>query len=372
MTDLLARTKTLIAEGAKDTTVANDLRVTRHQARKLIDRAKTEMALAGEIQKPDPVTAAEFAERITACWRQSYASVIEAGSWLIKAKAKLEHGEFGKLFEDGTLPFRQHTAQRLMAIANDERLSNPAHVQHLPPHWGTLYELTKLDDAAFDARIADGTIQPDMERKAITTIAKKERRAEREKESGEKQRALPQRKFGLILSDCEWRYLTWSDKGLDRAADNHYSTSDIETLAARDVASIAADDCVLLFWATAPMLHHALDIVKRWGFEYKTHAIWDKEVQTTGYWFRSVHEILIIAVRGKPVAPAMGDQWPSIIVSRKGEHSEKPSWQYEWIDQFFPTVPKIELNARANNPPPAGWETWETWGHEAPQTEAAE
>jgi hypothetical protein len=35
---------------------------------------------------------------------------------------------------EGALQFKASTAQRLMKIAADERLANPAHVQLLPPH----------------------------------------------------------------------------------------------------------------------------------------------------------------------------------------------------------------------------------------------
>jgi hypothetical protein len=40
-------------------------------------------------------------------------------------------------------------------------------VQHLPPHWGTLYEITKLPDRIFEAKIADGSIHPEMQRKDV-------------------------------------------------------------------------------------------------------------------------------------------------------------------------------------------------------------
>jgi hypothetical protein len=39
------------------------------------------------------------------------------------------------------------------------------HGSHLPPSWRTLYELTKLPDDVFEARIANGTICADMQRK---------------------------------------------------------------------------------------------------------------------------------------------------------------------------------------------------------------
>ena len=52
-------------------------------------------------------------------------------------------GIFEAMVEDD-LPFGKRTAQRLMAIASDQRLSNTTHVSLLPASWQTLYELTKL------------------------------------------------------------------------------------------------------------------------------------------------------------------------------------------------------------------------------------
>jgi hypothetical protein len=51
---------------------------------------------------------------------------------------------------------------------------------HLPASWGTLYELTKLDDATFEEKIADGTIRPDMERRDIEQTRKATARAVKE------------------------------------------------------------------------------------------------------------------------------------------------------------------------------------------------
>jgi hypothetical protein len=51
-----------------------------------------------------------------------------------------------------------------MAIAADARLRNPTHMSHLPHSWGTLYELTRLDDQDFEALLGDGTINPEMTR----------------------------------------------------------------------------------------------------------------------------------------------------------------------------------------------------------------
>jgi hypothetical protein len=105
--------------------------------------------------------------------------------------------------------------------------------------------------------------------------AKQERRAERERELAGKILALPNRRCGVIYADPEWRFEPYSrETGLGRSADNHYPTSGIATITARDVASIAAPDCVLFMWAIAPMFPEALAVLAAWGFAYRTHAVW--------------------------------------------------------------------------------------------------
>ncbi len=65
---------------------------------------------------------------------------------------------------EGDLPFKPFTAQRLMAVSRDERLAKASHGLLLPPHWRTLYELTRLPDDVLEAKFADGTIHPEMQR----------------------------------------------------------------------------------------------------------------------------------------------------------------------------------------------------------------
>lgn len=105
----------------------------------------------------------DWAGRIISAWQASIAGILEAGRLLAEAKAVLPHGAFEAMIE-ADLPFSPSTARRLMIVAEDARIRAHAHV--LPPSWMTLYELTKLDDEVFERRVADGTIRPDMDRKA--------------------------------------------------------------------------------------------------------------------------------------------------------------------------------------------------------------
>ena len=125
----------------------------------------------------------------------------------------------------------------------------------------------------------------------MTTAEKQQRRAEREAELGAKQLALPAKRYGVIYADPPWRFEVYSrDTGLDRDASNHYPVQALEKIKALDVASIAAPDCVLFLWATAPMLPEALEVMAAWGFAYKTNFVWAKDRAGTGYWARNQHE----------------------------------------------------------------------------------
>ncbi|CCJ07077.1 MT-A70 family methyltransferase [Methylocystis sp. SC2] len=221
------------------------------------------------------------------------------------------------------------------------------------------------------AKIAD---MPAADREKVMAAAapehavKKVARQKREEELADKQRALPNKKYGVIYADPEWRFETYSrETGMDRAADNHYPTSETQDICARGVVAIAADDCVLFLWATAPMLPDALRVIAAWGFAYKSHCIWAKDKIGTGYWFRNQHELLLIGTRGNVPAPAMGGQWPSLIEAPVGAHSAKPEKFAEMIEAYFPNLPKIELNRRG--PPRDGWDAW---GNEAGQSTGLE
>jgi N6-adenosine-specific RNA methylase IME4 len=101
----------------------------------------------------------------------------------------------------------------------------------------------------------------------------------REAELGERQRALPEKRYGVILANPPWRFEPYSRiTGIDRAAENHYPTSALEEIKALAVPSIAAPDCVLFLWATVPMLPKALDVMATWGFAYRSGFAWAKTV----------------------------------------------------------------------------------------------
>ena len=302
----------------------------------------------------------EWAAQINAAWRKSVAAIFETGHLLIAAKASLEHGAWQTMVGND-LKFNPRVAQMLMAIEHDRRLVKPKIFTLLPPAYTTIYQISQLTDDQLKARAADGTIRSDMTGREIVTINKQTSRAAREKTLGTKQSELPQKKFGVIAADPEWDFEPWSrETGTDRAASNHYPTSCLAVIQSRDIASIAADDCVLFLCATPPMLPHALVVMAAWGFDYKTNYTFEKDRVITGYWARFRHEHLLIGARGAVPCPAPGTQWDSLIPAPVGKHSAKGDRWLEMIEQYFPTMPKIELNRRGK-----ARSGWTAWGNEA-------
>jgi len=194
--------------------------------------------------------------------------------------------------------------------------------------------------------------------------AKQARRAERERALAGRILALPGKRYGVIYGDPEWRDEVWGrETGLDRAPDNHYATSPDEIIKSRPVETIAAKDCVLFLWSTVQHLAVAIEVMQKWGFEYKSRVMWVKPSISLGRWIRSRHEVLLIGTRGKIPCPALGTQWESYIDSPRGAHSERPDVFAAMVEKLYPTVPKIELNARRVGP---GWTVWGLEAHQKP------
>jgi N6-adenosine-specific RNA methylase IME4 len=214
----------------------------------------------------------------------------------------------------------------------------------------------KFEEVVSDAREAVSRTV----RHVVDQDTKAERRAEREIELAAKQVALPDKRYGVIYADPDWRFEVYSRKtGMACTADNHYPTSPTEEICNRPVGDIAADDCVLFLWATVPMMPQALEVMEAWGFTYKSQFAWAKNRVGTGYWNRNKHELLLIGTKGDIPCPAPGTQWDSLIEAAVGRHSEKPEKFYELIESYFPNLAKIELNARRSRP------GWDAWGYEA-------
>ena len=157
--------------------------------------------------------------------------------------------------------------------------------------------------------------------------------------------------FGVIYADPPWAYNESGGNSTNRVVSGKYSTMQIEDLCALKVP--AAENSVLYLWATAPRLPEAMMLIEAWGFRYKTHAIWDKEKEGLGYWFRGRHELLMVATRGKVSPPAPELRISSVVRCTRGLHSRKPDYVRDMIAKWFPDERRLEMFTRIKV---HGWE----------------
>lgn len=233
----------------------------------------------------------------------------------------------------------------LADIGVDKRLADRARKLFAVPDTQFARELAKWREHAL----------ADSARVTVTlarTSDKRERRAEKEAALAARILALPDRRYGVIYADPPWRFEPRSrETGMDRAPENHYPTATTEDICRLPVDELAAADAVLFLWATVPMIDDALIVLAAWGFSYKSHVVWRKVFpgaqKGTGYWFRNEHELLLVGTRGEVPAPAPGLQWSSVVDAPVGRHSAKPERFRGLIEDYFPTLPKIELFYRS-------------------------
>lgn len=315
-------------------------------------------ALAEIRTLPDAVTLVRGVEHLKLHARQVRDRVLMAEAAEIQFKAEVKLGEMlSAAKERGELregrPKKNDTNLESFSLKD---IGLTAAESMKAQHKATISERAQLAmiERMRDKILSGGATVIDQ---VATTEEKKTRRTNRERVLGECQAALPNKRYGVIYADPEWRFEVYSrETGMDRAADNHYPTSATDEICARPVGDIAAKDSVCFLWATVPMLPDALKVLGAWGFAYKSHAIWKKDRMGTGYWFRNGHELLLVGTRGDIPAPAMGTQFISVIEAPVGEHSAKPELFLKMIEAYFPTLPKIELNRRG--PARAGWDAW--------------
>ena len=116
------------------------------------------------------VDPALWATLTNSAWRESVEGIFKTGRLIVEALKNIPHGQKSKYYD--SLVFSRQTANRLVSIADSSRLSNCAHARNLPASWMTLYELSTLSEAQFNAADEAGLIAPDVERKQIVAFKK--------------------------------------------------------------------------------------------------------------------------------------------------------------------------------------------------------
>lgn len=184
---------------------------------------------------------------------------------------------------------------------------------------------------------------------------------------------FPDKKYQIIYADPPWEYGNYSNiddektrrlgfKPGQKFKITPYQGMKIEDIKTLPLSNITEKDSVLLMWITFPCLEWGLDVVKAWGFTYKTVAFtWTKKNSSgIGYRFglgnytRANAEICLLGTKGKGVK-VINKSVPQICDSPITKHSKKPDIIRDRILKLFGDLPRIELFARTKI---HGWDVW--------------
>lgn len=175
------------------------------------------------------------------------------------------------------------------------------------------------------------------------------------------------KRFGTILADPPWQFQNRTGKvAPEHTRLSRYSTLSLAEIKSLPVVHAAAPVCHLYLWVPNALLPEGLEVMKSWGFQYKSNLVWHKirkdggpDGRGVGFYFRNVTELLLFGVRGKNARTLdAGRTQVNFIATRKREHSRKPDEQYELIESCSPG-PRLEMFARGNRA------RWSSWGNQA-------
>lgn len=170
-------------------------------------------------------------------------------------------------------------------------------------------------------------------------------------------------KYNIIYLDPPWSYNDKANAG-QRGASFKYSLMSLEDIKNLPIHKLAEDNCFLFSWATAPLMDHCIEAVKRWGFTYKTIVFnWvktyskqtDKLFMGMGNYSRTNAEYVLLGIKGKPKRVSKSvhsvllddNEWfeENVVSSTLKPHSRKPDAIRKRIVELCGEVSRIELFA---------------------------
>lgn len=284
------------------------------------------------------------------------------GDWLVDGKRHYGDGLYQRAA--GLLGYDEGTLRKCSSLAGQFELCRRRH--NLT--WGHHYEVASIKPIVEGA---DGKLklgdEPDREKIAeMLKMAEKEGLSvaalrEKVREYKEWQRehirlANEPEKYAVIYADPPWLYTSGdqhTDESQETVIGTHYPSMSMADLKQLPVKHMAAADSVLFLWVTSPLLDECFELIAAWGFEYKTSMVWDKVAHNVGNYVSVRHEFLLICTRGTP--PKVPKLVDSVYTEERTEHSRKPKFFRDLIDELYPNGNRIEMFAREK---PDGWEVW--------------
>ena len=173
--------------------------------------------------------------------------------------------------------------------------------------------------------------------------------------------------YQVVYADPPWHYKLDLDKAYNNGKtnlhlSNQYPTISNEEIAALPIKDIIADDAACFMWTTDSHLPYAIEIMRSWGFTYKTIGfVWVKKtkhgktVKLLAPWTNKGAELCLFGTKGAMTKHLGAYDVFQVHEAERREHSRKPDIIRDEIKRMFPNGKRIELFARTAMP---GWDAW--------------
>ncbi len=179
------------------------------------------------------------------------------------------------------------------------------------------------------------------------------------------------KKYTTIYADPPWQFSNRTGKiAPENRKNSRYTTLTTQDIKEMPIKDITTEVAHLYLWVPNALLQDGLDVMREWGFTYKTNLIWEKvrkdgqpDGRGVGFYFRNVTEILLFGVKTKHKSDTFRTLQPgrsqvNLFRTMKREHSRKPNEAVRIIESCSPG-PYIELFARGTR------QGWDMWGNQA-------
>ena len=181
---------------------------------------------------------------------------------------------------------------------------------------------------------------------------------------------LPDKKYNIIYADPPWHYGSKSavnntTGSAIKPLSDHYSTMSLQELKNMSIKNMTKDDAACFMWVTDSHIDEALEVLRSWGFAYKTIAFnWIKTTSKGNYcknvapWTMKSSEICLLGIKGRMTKYKQANNIESLVIAQRTQHSQKPNELRKRIEDLFGDLPRIELFAREKT------DGWDVWGDE--------
>ncbi len=181
---------------------------------------------------------------------------------------------------------------------------------------------------------------------------------------------LPNKKYNVIYADPPWHYGSKSavnntTGSAIKPLSDHYRTMSLQELKNMPIKNMTKDDAACFMWVTDLHIDEALEVLRSWGFAYKTIAFnWVKTTSKGNYcknvapWTMKSSEICLLGIKGRMTKYKQANNIESLVIAQRTQHSQKPNEVRKRIEDLFGDLPRIELFARQKT------DGWDVWGNE--------